>query len=66
VPGVARTEIMRERDACAAGLIAGTVPTNGRSGCAARNGGKTRVDAVLQAITTRSGACAAIHSSSAP
>ena len=46
----------REREASAAGLIAGTVPTKRSCGCAARRGASTRVEAVLQAMTTRSGA----------
>ena len=42
------------RDAAQAGLIAGTVPTNGTAK-RARSCGSTSVEAVLQAITTRSG-----------
>jgi len=44
----------------AAGLIAGTVPTNAVSK-RARNGARTSVDAVLQAITTMSGENRAIN-----
>ena len=45
-----------------AGLIAGTVPTNGTANFL-RNSASTMVEAVLQAMTTRSGRCAAMSSS---
>jgi hypothetical protein len=44
----------REREIAAAGLIAGTVPTIGRSR-AARTASRAMVEAVLQAITISSG-----------
>ena len=55
VPGVASTDTNFERDSAAAGLIAGTVPTKGRSGSALRKSASTSVEAVLQATTHRSG-----------
>ena len=61
VASVPSTDTRFERDALQAGLIAGTVPTNGTVN-RARRCGSTMVDAVLQAITTMSGACAAISS----
>ena len=46
-------------DCAQAGLIAGTVPTKGTAK-RARNSASASVEAVLQATTTRSGACSAI------
>ena len=43
-------------DCAAAGLIAGTVPMKGMLGKVARRCGSTSVEAVLQAMTTASGA----------
>ena len=48
-------------EAAQAGLIAGTVPTKGNEK-RLRKCGSTMVEAVLQAMTTRSGRCAAIKS----
>ena len=61
VASVPSTETCLVIDAAQAGLIAGTVPTNG-SAKFLRNRGSTMVEAVLQAITTRSGRCASISS----
>ena len=47
------------RDCAQAGLIAGTVPTNGTEK-RTRNSASARVDAVLQAIDNQSGACFSI------
>ena len=61
VASVPSTDTRFVCEAAQAGLIAGTVPTKGtvkRS----RSSGSTSVEAVLQAITTRSGACASISS----
>src|SRR5262249_19852666 len=54
VASVPSTDTRFVFDAAQAGLIAGTVPTNGTESCARRLG-RTLVEAVLQAITTRSG-----------
>ena len=61
VASVPSTETRFERDAPQAGLIAGTVPTKGTAN-RARRCGSTMVEAVLQAITMISGACASINS----
>ena len=61
VASVPSTDTRFDCEAAQAGLIAGTVPTNGtlkRS----RSAGSACTEAVLQAITTRSGECAAIKS----
>jgi hypothetical protein len=57
VASVPSTDTRLVRDAAQAGLIAGTVPTNGTAK-RARKLGSTMVEAVLQARTTRSGSCA--------
>ena len=62
VASVPRTETRRVTEAAQAGLIAGTVPTNGTVEFLAQVC-STMVDAVLQAMTTRSGRCASISSS---
>ena len=54
VAAVPSTPIARVFDSAAAGLIAGTVPTIGRSS-AARAASSAMVEAVLQAMTTRAG-----------
>src|ERR1700731_4528029 len=61
VASVPSTETRLVTDAAQAGLIAGTVPTNGSENCLRRSG-STMVDAVLQAITTRSGRWVSISS----
>ena len=61
VASVPSTETRRVTEAAQAGLIAGTVPTNGTENFS-RSSGSTMVEAVLQAMTTRSGRCAAISS----
>src|ERR1700732_578066 len=55
VPLVPSTDTRLVFDCAQAGLIAGTVPTNGTLYCS-RRCDITSVEAVLQAITTRSGA----------
>lgn len=55
VPGVPSNPIVRVTLAAAAGLIARTVPTTGIA-TAARTAGRATVLAVLQAMTTTSGA----------
>ncbi len=55
VASVPSTDTSLDLDAPQAGLMAGTVPTKGTAK-RARKCGNTRVDAVLQAITTMSGA----------
>ncbi len=56
MPGVASTDTRPERVRSAAGLIAGTVPTNGWPGKAsAQIASITSVEAVLQAMTEISG-----------
>src|SRR3981189_1838272 len=57
VPLVPSTDTRLDLELAQAGLIAGTVPTNGTR-YAARRCDMTRVDAVLQAMTARSGAWA--------
>ena len=54
VASVPSTETRFDCDAAQAGLIAGTVPTKGRVK-RSRSAGSTSVEAVLQAITARSG-----------
>ena len=61
VPLVPSTETRLVFELAQAGLIAGTVPTNGTV-YAPRRCDMTSVDAVLQAITTRSGAWVLINS----
>ncbi len=61
VASVPSTETRFVIDAAQAGLIAGTVPTNGSENCLRRSG-STMVEAVLQAITTRSGRWVSINS----
>ena len=61
VASVPSTDTSLLCEAAQAGLIAGTVPTNGTAK-RARRCGSTSVEAVLQAITTRSGRWAAISS----
>ncbi|MNJ70946.1 hypothetical protein D3C77_674410 [compost metagenome] len=58
VPGVANKPMQSLRVRAAAGLMAGTTPTTGMLRVARRDG-RAMVLAVLQAITTRSMACAA-------
>ena len=61
VASVPSTETSFDCEAAQAGLIAGTVPTKG-SAKRARSAGSTSVEAVLQAMTTRSGRCVSIRS----
>ena len=58
---VPRTVTRRESELAQAGFMAGTVPTNGTVK-RARSSVSTRVEAVLQAMTTMVGECAAISS----
>ncbi len=59
MPGVASRVMRPLRVVAAAGLIGGTTPTKGVvKRC--RRAGRTSVEAVLQAMTTRSGRCAAM------
>ena len=61
VASVPSTETRRVREPAQAGLIAGTVPTKGSENLL-RNSGNAMVEAVLQAMTTRSGRWVAINS----
>ena len=61
VASVPSTDTRLLTEAAQAGLIAGTVPTNGTEK-RARKCGSTSVEAVLQAMTTRSGRCRSIRS----
>ena len=61
VPLVPSTETRLVFERAQAGLIAGTVPTKGIR-YFSRSPAITSVDAVLQAMTARSGACVAISS----
>ena len=61
VPLVPSTDTRLVFERAQAGLMAGTVPTKG-TWYRSRRCDITSVEAVLQAITTRSGACAAINS----
>ena len=55
VASVPSTETRRVSEPAQAGLIAGTVPTNGTAKTSCAASGSTMVEAVLQAMTTRSG-----------